>query len=887
MKNQILLTDIKIVLKTIVAENVELFFFDPHNQLVENTTLSKQVLKSEKTSKVLVTFKKEVSVYKNISLNEFDYIISFDGKLTQEVHSKNNSFSYINNTNKSIRWIFPNNLKTPTFLNLFNTSSLKAKIYKALTKIAFACNLKSLISSGEFVLYSKKQLKINKLLNNNQFSNYSIFTGTVGPNRKAIIELNNNEKTEHFIKLPLSKKAQQLINHELSFLKYLETKKLDLIETPVVSKHLGQKELTSNVKNNSSKSVSKISQVHFNALEELYSKSVIHQQLRWNNLLKDINLNIHSAQKANKKETNNILSKLVELKNRINPSQQLAFGICHNDFTPWNTYVCNNKLQVYDWELASKSMPLLFDLFHFIFQNEVLVNRSSIEQINLKIEKTLANKTIKRLVKRNNINVRLNYQLYLLHNIAYYTNIYAKQENLHTQAYWLLSIWEQALTLELNKHNVTTSREDLIVSLNKFLSKKPHAFLKFHEQVFTNVKESSDLDILVNKKDINSIIKFCKNQYVVNSSTVHKRSFMTTLELKLNDGRFLSLDLIHKFKRKTLVMMDGKTALKAAKLNPFGISVPVPAHDFEYTFLFYTLNNAAIPKKYKEFFLNMNAKAIQEIENHMHVKYDLFGLNLKNILNNNLEFRNIIEHNIENDKANFSLKGIQNKISYLFDSVKNIKNRRGFIVTFSGVDGAGKSTIIESLKLQIARKYRKKVIVIRHRPSLLPIISSFKYGKKEAEKRTTHKLPRTGTNKNKLSSLLRFSYYYLDYVIGQFYIQAKYVLRGYVVLYDRYYFDFINDAKRSNIQLPAALPKFLYRFILKPKLNIFLHAKPEVILSRKQELNEIAIKTLTNKYIHLFNEFDSRFKDSNYRSIENIEQEKTVNKLLDELSDAA
>ena len=44
------------------------------------------------------------------------------------------------------------------------------------------------------------------------------------------------------------------------------------------------------------------------------------------------------------------------------------------------------------------------------------------------------------------------------------------------------------------------------------------------------------------------------------------------------------------------------------------------------------------------------------------------------------------------------------------------------------------------------------------------------------------------------------------------------------MLYDRYYFDFINDGRRSNINLPARFTQALYAFDNKPKLNLFLYA---------------------------------------------------------------
>ena len=116
----------------------------------------------------------------------------------------------------------------------------------------------------------------------------------------------------------------------------------------------------------------------------------------------------------------------------------------------------------------------------------------------------------------------------------------------------------------------------------------------------------------------------------------------------------------------------------------------------------------------------------------------------------------------------------------------------------------------DEIRQKIEKQLRMPVVVLRHRPSILPIISAYTMGKEAAEQKAASTLPRQGKNNSTLSSLLRFAYYYTDYVLGQFYIQVKYVLRGKVVVYDRYYFDFINDSKRSNISLPNWFTKSIH-----------------------------------------------------------------------------
>ena len=126
------------------------------------------------------------------------------------------------------------------------------------------------------------------------------------------------------------------------------------------------------------------------------------------------------------------------------------------------------------------------------------------------------------------------------------------------------------------------------------------------------------------------------------------------------------------------------------------------------------------------------------------------------------------------------------------------------------------------------------------------------------------------------SSLARFAYYYADYVVGQAVVWLKHTRRGHVVLYDRYYFDFIHDGRRSNLQLPPGLTRALYALVHKPRLNFLLYAAPQEILRRKQELSAGTIAELTQDYRALFGQLDARSRRARYVPIENHDLGQTL-----------
>ena len=269
----------------------------------------------------------------------------------------------------------------------------------------------------------------------------------------------------------------------------------------------------------------------------------------------------------------------------------------------------------------------------------------------------------------------------------------------------------------------------------------------------------------------------------------------------------------------------------------------------------------------------MGGEKKAEIREYLQTKYQLedLGENVFDLL----PHRKQIITRIQRFSDNQGWAGMLLKASSLRDRIKH----PGMVITFSGVDGAGKSTILEETRKTLAEKYRKEIVLLRQRPSILPILSAYKYGKKEAEQKAATTLPRTGTNKSKISSFIRFMYYYCDYVLGQFYVYLKHTLKGHIVLYDRYYFDYIVDSKRANIVLPPAFIKALYRFVFKPDLNVLLYADPALILARKQELSEEDIRKLTKDFKALFGEFDTKHKASTYLLINNVVLEESLEKI--------
>ncbi len=814
-----------------------------------------------------------------------DFIITSNKIKDAPTNYQQQKFSYINNRDGSMRWIFPSDLPHPNFLKFYSASSLLSKVYTKVIQTLYSFKLGRLGSSGSFYIYHKSPLFPQQITQKLSGNNYAAFTGTVGPNRKILLAINQGQTTSHFIKIPLQNKSENLIKNEVKTLETLQEKNFKFLEIPQVEKSdfhsIG---IFTNVADKTQNRPLEIQRIHINALSELYQNQTRQEKINNTSIWSTIEDNIKN--KVKKPTLQRLQEKLKSLKAHIETQSSIPLAYAHGDFTPWNMYVSENQLHLYDWELAMKDAPLLFDVFHFIFQTGILIKHQSFKEIQNEIKLTLQQPAIQELSKKYNIDTVLHYHLYLLYNIGYYLQIYEQQKELHTQVSWLTKVWEQALVESLNMYSTNNHRQDFIKDIFQYLSDKKYALLKFSERKISDIALSSDLDILIQKADLKPIIHWTENHPSIEKVHTQNNSFMSFIEIFFKDGTFLEIDLIHQFKRKNLEILDATGILERTTQTLENIKIPHLADDLEYCLLFYFLNGAAVPKRYIHFYYKFHPEEQADVLYYLNKKYDL---NLRDFYDlekyDETIRKNVLAYTTQ-QSSNKGFNKIKNTLNYYKDTFKNLFTQKGLVITISGVDGAGKSTIINEIKQNISTKYRKKIVVLRHRPSLFPILSSYVYGKEKAEQRAADRLPRQGNNSNKLLSFIRFLYYYIDYLIGQFFVYFKYLCRGYIVIYDRYYFDFINDAKRSNIVLNRKVAQFLYRFIYKPQLNFFLYAPAHIILSRKQELDPKAINELTQKYFSLFEKFAHRYQSSKYINIQNIDKEETVDSIMEEFRNA-
>lgn len=370
-----------------------------------------------------------------------------DGKWKQ-----GRKYIYINNPDGTMRWIIPAEIKGAPHLALYNAASWKAKLYKSASSILFAVGKNNWLASGSFYVENNVVTAIERKYGINPGEHYAVFTGTRGDTRKVVIAV-GKKKITHFIKIAISEKSKQLINNEAIMLKELTKYDFTTLSMPRVTdpRINGSARLT-NVKPAITISAQRINDLHVRTLSELYAANhekkriadcaawaAISNNMDWMQREHELNNGLDEL------KTRRIIHLMRKLYNSLPVDAEIPVSVSHGDFTPWNMYCDDSRLYVYDWELSSNGIPMLFDLYHFILQSQVLIHHQQYPAIRSIVNQTIRNNNVQRLVSKYDIDTELHYRLYLLFTVSYYLRLYMNETELLTQSHWMVDTWMDAL----------------------------------------------------------------------------------------------------------------------------------------------------------------------------------------------------------------------------------------------------------------------------------------------------------------------------------------------------------------------------------------------------------------------------------------------------------
>jgi hypothetical protein len=155
----------------------------------------------------------------------------------------------------------------------------------------------------------------------------------------------------------------------------------------------------------------------------------------------------------------------------------------------------------------------------------------------------------------------------------------------------------------------------------------------------------------------------------------------------------------------------------------------------------------------------------------------------------------------------------------------------GLLILIAGPDGSGKSTLAMSLP-DLCEGLFKRRMLHHWRPGILPRPGSLA-GRAPADPERPHGQAPHG----KLMSIALLAYYWVDFLVGGGLMDALFLTRAGFILRERGWWDMAVDPLRYRLDASPKLIRSLGHLVRRPDLAFVLEADPEVLLSRKSELD--------------------------------------------------
>jgi thymidylate kinase len=169
------------------------------------------------------------------------------------------------------------------------------------------------------------------------------------------------------------------------------------------------------------------------------------------------------------------------------------------------------------------------------------------------------------------------------------------------------------------------------------------------------------------------------------------------------------------------------------------------------------------------------------------------------------------------------------------------------VVAIVGVDGVGKSTLVDGVQRELRDRLPILDVETRHwRPSLLRSLRRLlnrQQGPEAGEAVPPRRSPGHG-------QLLRLAYYALDFWIGGWWRDRRAAVRLIAVVYDRCILDMIVDPVRFGLRSAFGV-RFVHRIVPAPDLVVLLHDDPDRIRARKSELEVAEISHQQSAWLAL------------------------------------
>lgn len=269
-------------------------------------------------------------------------------------------------------WILPSsNLQTA--LQIYQPSGWKGKGIKVLLpylhKISFIRNFLGLLMCDSPISFELNK-QIEDIFRTSKLE-YSWFGGTPNTHQKITIQIFKGKNILGYCKLSKSSKVYALFEREKEYLVWLAQKGVNHVPNCLYCGKIGTDEymfVQTTEKTPHSKAIHDLGNLELSFLSELEQKTKHKLFYENSDQFKSV-ARLKSCLNLFQRKEKSVLQFLIEkVEVYYLPNVMYTFAAYHSDFTPWNMFVEDDKLFVFDFEYAGYSYMPYLDVFHYIFQ---------------------------------------------------------------------------------------------------------------------------------------------------------------------------------------------------------------------------------------------------------------------------------------------------------------------------------------------------------------------------------------------------------------------------------------------------------------------------------------------------------------------------------------
>ena len=194
----------------------------------------------------------------------------------------------------------------------------------------------------------------------------SLFTGTDGPHRKTSMQIMDIDGAIlGYAKMSRALQLRPYLRNEAKVLTRLKELGLTSVDVPTLQVIRDDDEMTllitDSLKSSSHTAPLQLGAEHLRFLNELCAKT---DRKGAGDALDELERRIVELASVGGTEWTERIASVTAL---LRPVQdEIPVCLAHGDFTPWNTFLQDSRLYVFDWEYANMTWPVGFDLAHFM-----------------------------------------------------------------------------------------------------------------------------------------------------------------------------------------------------------------------------------------------------------------------------------------------------------------------------------------------------------------------------------------------------------------------------------------------------------------------------------------------------------------------------------------